>query len=60
MEIRGMREADLEQVIRIWNESVDAGEVLYRKMDERLWNAKCGALFQSCPDLFRVAETGER
>ena len=58
MEIRGMRESDLKQIIRIWNESVDAGEVLYRKMDERLWSAKFGALFQSCPDLFRVAETG--
>ena len=36
MEIRGMRETDLGQVIRIWNESVDAGEVLYRKMNEYL------------------------
>ena len=56
MEIRGMREADLGQVIRIWNESVDAGEVLYRKMEESLWRQKFGEMFRSSPELFRVAE----
>lgn len=40
MTIRLMQSDDLAQVISIWNQSVDAEEVVYRRIDEEYWKTK--------------------
>lgn len=60
MTIRRMCGEDLPQVFRIWNSSVDAGEVLYRRMDADYWHRKFVLDPNYDPAFFLVAEERER
>ena len=59
MIIRLMEQKDLPSVFAIWNESVEAGEVLYKKMDSAYWHAKFESDPNYDPRFNFVAETEE-
>ena len=57
MKIRRMETGDLPEVIRLWNESVRAGEVVCFPMTEKAFQTKFEKDPNYNPELFLVAET---
>ena len=56
MIIRRMNPADIPDIVRLWNNSVRAGEVVYRPIDEAYFNAKFLCSSGYYPELSLVAE----
>ena len=56
MDIRFFRQDDVDAIVALWNESVEAGEVVFRTADKAYWHEKIELDPNFTPDFTFVAE----